>query len=133
MTGLGHAWREITLPFSLAAPALARQWLLNGIAAEPAGMVDTAALLVSELVTNAVRYGQPMITARMRNGNGAVEVVVTDCGDAIPMAPGDTRPDPHQRGGRGLFIVAELSSEWGIDRLQPGPGKAVWFRLRSGA
>lgn len=129
MTGPALSWREISLPDSLEAPALARRWLLNGIAAAPADIVDTAALLVSELVTNAIRYGRPQVTARMRSADRTIEVVVTDRGQAIPVAPGGDRPDLLQPGGRGLFIVAELASDWGIDPLRPGPGKAVWFRL----
>jgi anti-sigma regulatory factor (Ser/Thr protein kinase) len=132
MTGFGHAWREIALPDGLQAPAVARRWLLDGIAADLSAMVETAALLVSELVTNAVVHGQPAVTARMRDADGTIEVAVRDCGE--PIAAGvagaeGNRPDTHQPGGRGLFIVSELASEWGIRPLRPGPGKAVWFRL----
>lgn len=130
MTGSTRAWREIALPDNLEAPALARRWLMDEIASAPAELVDTAALLVSELVTNAVRYGRPTVTARMRTADGALDVVVTDCGEEIPVVPDGERPDPHQPGGRGLFLVAELASDWGIRASRPGPGKAVWFRLR---
>lgn len=133
MTGSAQAWREIALPDNLEAPALARRWLMDEIAGAPAELVDTAALLVSELVTNAVRYGRPALTARMRTADGAIEVVVTDSGEEIPAAPDGKRPDPRQPGGRGLFLVAELASDWGIRALRPGPGKAVWFRLRGPA
>jgi anti-sigma regulatory factor (Ser/Thr protein kinase) len=133
MTGSGQGWREIPLPDNLEAPALARRWLLDGISAAPTDLVDTAALLVSELVTNAIRYGQPAVTARMRNAGGTIEVIVTDCGDLMPTAPDGIRPDSHQLGGRGLFILAALASEWGMEPLSPGPGKAVWFRLRMAA
>jgi anti-sigma regulatory factor (Ser/Thr protein kinase) len=130
LTGSSRAWREITLPEGLEAPARARRWLLDGIADAPGELADTAVLLVSELVTNAVLYGRPAVTMRMRTVDGVLEVIVADRGETGPVAPGATRPDPRRPGGRGLFIVAELSSEWGVDPLRPGPGKAVWFRLR---
>jgi anti-sigma regulatory factor (Ser/Thr protein kinase) len=110
---------------------MARRWLRDEITTAPPDLRDTAALLVSELVTNAVLYGRPAVTARMWQADGTVEVVVTDDGETIPDTPDGTRPDPRRTGGRGLFVVAELAAEWGIQPLQPGPGKAVWFRLRS--
>ena len=125
----GQHWREIALPHGLGAPAVARHWLLDEIAGAPAEVAERAVLLVSELVTNAVRHGAPVATARMRQAAGALEVVVTDRGATVPTAPDIRRPDPEQLGGRGLFMVAKLASEWGIDPLEPGPGKAVWFRL----
>jgi anti-sigma regulatory factor (Ser/Thr protein kinase) len=129
VTTAGLVWRVLQLPEGLDAPAVARRWLLAGMTAAPPDLAETAVLLVSELVTNTVLYGAPVATARMRQSAGTIEVIVTDCGETVPVAPGTDRPDPHQLGGRGLFMVAELADEWGIEPLQPGPGKAVWFRL----
>jgi anti-sigma regulatory factor (Ser/Thr protein kinase) len=130
VTSNRHAWREIALPDGLEAPRVARRWLLDGLAAVPTDVVETATLLVSELVTNAVVHGRPRVTAKMRQVDDTLDVVVTDSGETMPIAPDDKPPDPHRPGDRGLFIVARLASEWGIRPLAPGPGKAVWFRLR---
>ena len=84
----------------------------------------TVELLVSELTTNAVRYGA--------GDTFAVEffktllIAVIDAGTA-PIFTTPTIPDFGREGGRGLGIVDALAARWGVDVL-PG-GNRVWFQL----
>lgn len=93
-------------------------------------LVDTASLLVTELVTNAVRHAQPPIGLRIaRPAEGLLHVEVADH-SLRPPKP-DLDPDTATLSGRGLFLVDALASRWGY--RPDGHGKTVWFELgRSG-
>jgi anti-sigma regulatory factor (Ser/Thr protein kinase) len=87
-------------------------------------------LLVSELVTNAVRHGasdpHESILMRARRTDGAVRVEVCDEGqgfDERGEAPPTMKP-----GGRGLLLVDKLASRWGV---MPGQPNCVWFEAES--
>ena len=80
-----------------------------------------AALMVSELVTNAVQHGIGAITLRIEAEPGAVRVEVADEG-IVAVAPS---PAPGADGGWGLRIVDQLADDWGI--LEGST--RVWFRL----
>lgn len=133
MTSSSHPWREIVLPDGLDAARIARHWLAAQIGHLTDEVSETAALLVSELVTNALRYGRPAVVARMRLTGSLLEVAVRDHGEAAPVPPpSSTHPDTHEPSGRGLYIVDKLATDWGIQPLGPGLGKVVWFQLRTG-
>jgi anti-sigma regulatory factor (Ser/Thr protein kinase) len=91
-------------------------------------VIADAELLVSEIVTNAVRHGDGQIVLRLRLDPPGVGVSVTDTGDRLPVL---TQPPPpaDQASGRGLLIVEAVSSDWGVDPHQPPPGKTVWFAV----
>jgi anti-sigma regulatory factor (Ser/Thr protein kinase) len=81
-------------------------------------------LLVSELVTNAVRHGvdrRGSVELTLRMADDCVRVEVTDGG--VGFAP-PIRPDPGEPGGWGLVVVDELVDRWGVDRAG---GTRVWF------
>jgi anti-sigma regulatory factor (Ser/Thr protein kinase) len=88
-------------------------------------------LVVSELVTNAVRHGGGTVTAaglppvRLRLTGRAREVVVEvwDAGEEMPRLCCD--PVSEEPGGRGLVLVAAVASRWGAYRTEGG-GKCVW-------
>ncbi len=89
-------------------------------------VTDTAALLTSELVTNAVRHARgPMHLAVAL----AHERLVVTVYDADPAPPQPQSSGPRQVGGRGLTLVEKLSEDWGYRRTSDS-GKAVWFALR---
>lgn len=93
-----------------------------------AEVVDAAVLLVSELVTNAVRHAAPPITLEVICENShALQVRVSD---ATPEPPAPLTADEQAEGGRGLTITRVLSDEWGVDPSN-GAGKTVWFRIKS--
>lgn len=97
---------------------------------------DTALLLTSELVTNAVRHGSPPVHVRAEVSEGGVVRVEVDDASPSPIRPQD--PDLEDLGGRGLQLVEMLSTAWGSrlrDRRhgEDRPVKCVWFEVRAAA
>jgi anti-sigma regulatory factor (Ser/Thr protein kinase) len=85
-------------------------------------------LLVSELVTNAVRHANlaagDMILLVIDVGDGGLRVEVHDPGGGfVPTVPA---PDPARPSGWGLYLVAELADRWGVDSHET---TLVWFEL----
>ncbi|WP_375500664.1 ATP-binding protein [uncultured Jatrophihabitans sp.] len=132
MTGSGSpapVTTSIDLPPSPDAAALARRYLAKHAEGLDPDLVYDAQLLVTELVANAVKHGQPAITLQLRLEPPGIGVRVHDDGDQLPVVPGDAAPD--QPSGRGLRIVSTLASEWGVETSPETLGKTVWFQLRS--
>lgn len=86
---------------------------------------DDVVLLVSEMVTNAVRYAAPPVRLEIQAGEQDVVVAVCDGSAELP-APREAGDDAE--GGRGMMLVDLLTTDYGV-RTGP-PGKAVWARLR---
>lgn len=86
---------------------------------------EIGVLLTSELVTNALLYAQGRITVRVIDGDGAVRVTVHDAGRQ-PVAP--RRVSTEATSGRGLALVEQLASSWGVDLVEDD-GKEVWFEV----
>ncbi len=100
-------------------------------------VVETAALLVSELVSNAVRHGHGPIDVRLDDGPDGLLVRIADASPVLPVRQAPLVPqgvpDPDDalgisESGRGLRLVEALADEWGWT-LRPDSGKDVWFRL----
>jgi serine phosphatase RsbU (regulator of sigma subunit)/anti-sigma regulatory factor (Ser/Thr protein kinase) len=85
--------------------------------------VFTMELVVSELVTNAVRYGETPVQLRLIRE----EALICEVSDGSSTAPHLRRARTMDEGGRGLFIVAQLTERWGT-RHGPG-GKTIWSEL----
>jgi serine phosphatase RsbU (regulator of sigma subunit)/anti-sigma regulatory factor (Ser/Thr protein kinase) len=102
----------------LARGALAR-WGLEE-------MTDSVELLVSEVVTNAVRYASRPVTLRLLR----TDVLRCEVGDDVPQLPRLRQARATDEGGRGLFLVNRLARRWGATRLSTG--KVVWFELNRG-
>lgn len=119
---------RIDLTSSPEAAGVARRFVRAHSDSLPAAMLDDAQLLVSELVTNAVRHGRPAISLVVSLHPPLIGVAVHDEGDSLPpVAP--VPPDAGESGGRGLMIVDRLSSAWGVLPDHQPPGKTVWFRI----
>ena len=106
------------------------EWGLDGLA-------ESAELLVSELVTNAVQAmegqdDQPAVCLRLSSDNTRLLIEVWDT-DPRPPAPidlgADGIPNLEEEGGRGLFLVAALSRRWSWYLTQNPTGKVVWCEL----
>jgi PAS domain S-box-containing protein len=113
--------RRRTLPRDPSAAALARR----AVEADADGLdeeqLHVARLLVSELVTNAVRHGAGQeVVLSMRMDGSCARFEVNDAGEHVPI-----RREPQgAAGGYGLNLVASLASRWGTD-----PHAGVWFEL----
>lgn len=84
---------------------------------------DTAELLVSEVVTNAVNHATRPIGLRLLR----TTTLQCEVSDDDPGAPVLQQPEPLDDAGRGLYLVSKLAARWGVGRLPSG--KVVWFEL----
>lgn len=80
----------------------------------------TTELVVSELVTNAMRYGRPPIRLQLIHDNN----LICEVSDSSSTAPHLRRARVFDEGGRGLFLVAQLTERWGTRYNRTG--KTIW-------
>jgi anti-sigma regulatory factor (Ser/Thr protein kinase) len=90
----------------------------------PPELYDDVELVVSELVTNAVRAGSPTVLVTIENAAGKVIVQVADQAEGWPEQRDAGIHDP---GGRGLPLVSAVSQSWGV--RMAATGKVVWAEL----
>lgn len=110
------------LPDSVRA---ARRFVVTALDRVPEEQADDAALLTSELATNAVIHANSRYTITVKRDGGRVRVEVAD------MAAGAARRchySPTSGTGRGLGMVEDLAHAWGVEEDAAG-GKVVWFEL----
>ncbi|WP_326607797.1 ATP-binding SpoIIE family protein phosphatase [Streptomyces sp. NBC_01800] len=86
----------------------------------------TTELVVSELVTNAIRYGRPPIQLRLIHDR----TLMCEVADAGSTTPHLRRARVFDEGGRGLFLVAQLAEHWGTRHARRG--KTVWAECAPG-
>lgn len=130
----------LILPFTASSVGVARRRLVRDLT--KAGVFDgtacDAGLVLSELISNALRHASPLPGRVVRVSwtllADSVEVTVTDGGG--PTAPLVNEPTTWSIGGRGLGIVARLSLRWGVrpageqaDGDDEQPGTTVWADL----
>jgi anti-sigma regulatory factor (Ser/Thr protein kinase) len=127
--GAGYGPRiEVQLDVGLTAASEARAAVSAlGQSADPEAL-DDVRLLLSEIVTNAVRHSGAPAGARIGVTvavcHGCVRAEVTDSGSGFQPAPRDL---PRlEAGGWGLHFVDRLADRWGVDR---GPSVRVWFEI----
>ena len=123
-----HARSELVLNDEPDAVPTARRFTAKALSSEFGNVVEDAELVVTELVTNAMLHGRSPITLRILREDDGLRLEVQDAGPALPMRG---RPNPDAMTGRGLTLVAALSSAWGIERSEAG-GKVVWAELGDG-
>lgn len=100
---------------------------LCGDAAIPTDAVETAVLLVTELVSNAIEHGGGTAVLDAAVDDGRLRVSVDDDDPTLP-AVGLAAVDAER--GRGMLLVDALASRWGAARQNRG--KTVWFELDLG-
>lgn len=120
-----------TLRRSRDSPALARsavRRLLTAAATDPKA-IDSVELVVSELVTNACKYGQGEIELRLalRRDRIGVEVIDQGCGPTPAIPP----PGSRAVGGWGLHVVSQLACSWGA-QVDGGTDLWAWLPARPG-
>ncbi|NUS55810.1 MAG: ATP-binding protein, partial [Streptomycetaceae bacterium] len=90
------------------------------------GLTDiafNAELILSELVTNAIRYGSAPIQVRLIHDRR----LICEVSDAGSTAPHLRRAATTDEGGRGLFLVAKFAARWGT--RYTAQGKVIWAEL----
>ncbi|MGW8887755.1 ATP-binding protein [Streptomyces sp. NPDC055749] len=135
------AWTFPAVPGSVRSARHAvrdalRSWGLDG------ALADVTELLVSELVTNSLRYASGPIGVRLvrprpdgvpeagssgRPGAAAPPGLLVEVSDPLPDVPTERSAGPDDEGGRGLQLVACSARRWGTRRGKNG--KTVWFEL----
>jgi len=122
---------ELELQRNPQAPTVARSGLsglCNDLDVSPSER-HTLMLLVSEVVSNAVRHSPgpadaPVLFAATV-GEDIVHIDVTDAGRGFTPR----RHDPRAEGGYGLYLLDKAASRWGVDRVG---GTRVWFEIARG-
>ena len=110
---------------SPASVPVVRRWARRQVQQVLEGdRLDVFLLLLSELVTNAVRHTRgPRVEVELTLDG----IVVAAVYDDSPDKPSPRRAGPDDTGGRGLALVERLSDRWGIERL--AHGNRVWFQV----
>jgi serine/threonine-protein kinase RsbW len=121
---------EASLPLDARAPGAARIVVASLHGRIPVAVLDTAQLLVSELVANSVCHSGASagasVVVRVRLTDSMVRLEVSDPGCDGVIAP--RAPDLEGGGGFGLNIVRTCSERWGLERVVAG-GTRVWAQL----
>ena len=127
----------VTCSDSLAAPSEARSHVRRHCCPDHGAIaLDALLLITSELVTNAVRHGQPPIVFRLSCLTNEIRLSVSDEGPDLPReqgpcrTPGGAGTGLPSEGGLGLVILATTSQEWGTTPL--ATGKEVWSLVPTG-
>lgn len=123
---------SVTIPGCPEHVSSTRAFIARTLAELPGVDCDAAALLTSELVTNAIQHTQSgtpggTVTVVVIGVPGGVIIEVVDDGSAgTPMV----KADLYSADGHGLFLVQHLATQWGY--LRDVAGTTVWFHLSSG-
>ncbi|MFI1092716.1 ATP-binding protein [Streptomyces sp. NPDC020917] len=123
----GHPGYSETLKCTSESTEAARRLVRTALATwDLEALVDDAVLIVSELVTNAVRH-TPSLLIRVSITRSAPGLVRIDVVDRSQRPPLRRRTDEYSENGRGLTLVDRLTAHWGSDPLPFG--KRVWAVL----
>ncbi|MFE7264594.1 SpoIIE family protein phosphatase [Streptomyces sp. NPDC057592] len=117
------------LPSDLTSPGVARTLMRDRLDSWHLDeeTIEATELIVSELVTNAVRYGAPPLRLRLILDR----TLTCEVHDGSPVAPHLRHARTADEGGRGLFIVSQLATHWGT-RYGAG-GKTLWTEQEIGS
>ncbi|MGW4164178.1 SpoIIE family protein phosphatase [Streptomyces sp. NPDC004788] len=103
-------------PVRTQAAARLRSWGLEDVG-------FTAELVLSELITNAIRYGRPPVRVRLIHDR----VLICEVSDGSSTSPHLRHATDTDEGGRGLFLVAQFAQRWGTRYARRG--KTIWAEL----
>ncbi|GAC1384955.1 MAG: hypothetical protein NVSMB4_12430 [Acidimicrobiales bacterium] len=135
MVGLSALTRSsgaahLTLEPESSSASIARRWVVERLRHFPEDATDDVALLVTEVVTNAIIHAKTSIDVGVSIVAGAARVEVVDRSLVLPAAKGYT---VNAATGRGLTLLDALATAWGAEILPGGTvGKVVWFEVTDG-
>lgn len=116
----------VRVPARPSSVAEVRSVVRTDLAVLPESVREDVALVVSELLGNAMRHGSSLEDGRLAvewaMADDGVEIAVVDGGG--PTVPMIEQPAPTEIGGRGLSIVATLARQWGVEH--DGRRTKVW-------
>jgi anti-sigma regulatory factor (Ser/Thr protein kinase) len=118
-------------PVPASVPA-ARAWVRERLRERPEYALDVVLLCLSELATNALLHARTPIRITLVERRGVLRVEVADSGDR-PVDRVAYVEDRDAESGRGLQLVSELSSSYGIDANRTGAGVTAWFEVMADA
>jgi anti-sigma regulatory factor (Ser/Thr protein kinase) len=129
--GAGGSTLRRTLPPTAESASVAR-WLVVDLLKDlvDSDTRDTAALLTTELVSNAIRHTRDELVVSVQLVGGRLRVGVADSSHRRPQLVQVGRRDTS---GRGLHLVDAMADRWGVDPDERGLGKTVWFELAAAA
>ena len=121
---------SVELPADQSAPSAARRTTREALGRwQLPALVDQVVLVVSELVTNSVRYGRPPLRLVLTRRSRSVRVDVHDAVASEPQLP-DGQASEDGESGRGLLIVSAVADDVGVEQV-PGDGKHVFASFRT--
>src|ERR1022692_1373356 len=135
----GHELLSSRIAFAAAPAAVrrARHWIADQLArTDPADLVDTAVLLVSELGTHAVQRSRAAAAAAGHGDPCGIELTVARTRDTVRIEVADSAcgslpvpsaPSADDESGRGMQVISALSKRWGC--WSGHLGKVVWCEL----
>ena len=114
----GDPCTVVTMPFEAASARQARHLMTEELASEyPTETIADAGLVLTELLTNALKHGRPSPLHEVEVGwclfEDSVRICVSDAGTSTSF--GLTRVESDSESGRGLAIVDALSESWGLE------------------
>ena len=125
---------HVDVPFAPSSVSAVRRTLVRGLRSRqvPESVVEDAALVVSELVANAVKHGRALpgevLAVDWDVAGGRVRLSVADGGSGPRQGARAPRSvDVDAEGGRGLLLVAALAADWGVRR--DAGAATVWVEL----
>ncbi len=118
---------EMILDAKPDAVRMARRFAKTSLTGQDEDLVADVELVIAELVSNAALHGQPPVLISLAVSSGRVRVEVEDSGRVLPM---EVLQRNDGMTGRGLSLVAALTSSWGAEAR--GAGKVVWAEFAIG-
>jgi len=115
----------LDLPPTTDSVPVARRFVRSRLSGADAD-VDTATLLVSEVVTNAILHARTTVTLTVEVEAEVVRIAVRD---GSPVSPRIHSFTAMSATGRGLRLLDRLAKRWGVDADPVTGGKVVWFEV----
>lgn len=120
---MSEAFKRLLRPLAPGHLADLRRWAREWVEyRHPRVNAGDVLLAITELVSNALKHGAEPVDVELFATDELLRLQVSDRSDALPGQP---TPDLTSEGGRGMRLIASLTTRWGV-RLNKEAGKTVW-------